>query len=324
MARRILIISDGKAGHENQSLALCNGIGATAVVARVVYASRCAKVLSYVWDQCGIRSRRLFDVTPFEGSFDAVIGAGSTTFYPAKVLARKLKLPVAAVLYPRGYRLNFDCIVAPKFDRPPALPNIVTLPVNLTNTNAAFYEKGVAAFRQRHTPQRPAAGLIIGGPNQIARMETADMTRQFDRFFAATEGCEHWVTTSRRTPHAIEDLVDRLPFDYKLVYSRDQFNPIPAFVSLCETLFVTSDSTGMISEAVTHGAARVEVLLNLRRTRCKFGRLVQDLEAAGAVHVFDGRLGSARTKIDLAPALQRVAELLKLTSASVSGDMDNL
>jgi len=314
MAKHILIISDSKAGHENQSLALCNGLGATYAVARVAYASRAAKLLSYLWDQCGIRSRRLFDVTPFEGTFDAVIGTGSTTFYPAKVLARKLKLPVAAILYPRGYRLDFDCIVAPAFDRPPTLPNIVTLPVNLTNTSPAFYEQGMAEFRQRHASQRPAVGIIVGGPNPFARMESADMKRHFDRIFAATPGHEHWVTTSRRTPHAIEDLVDRLPFDYKLVYSRDQFNPIPAFVSLCETLFVTSDSTGMISEAVTHGTARVEVIMNLRRPGCKFGRLIQDLQTAGAVHVFEGQPGSASRKIDLSSALARVAERLNLTS----------
>ena len=138
------------------------------------------------------------------------------------------------------------------------------------------------------------------------------MTSQFDRIFAATEGCERWVTTSRRTPHEVEDLVDRLPFDYKLIYSRDQFNPIPAFVMLCATLFVTSDSTGMISEAVTRGTARVEILMNLRRQQSKFGRLVQNLERDGYVHVFTRTLGDARRKIDLSPALQRVAELLKL------------
>ena len=312
MPKRILIISDGKAGHENQSRALCAGLGATCEVARVAYASRLAKAATYVWDRLGLRSRKGFDVTPFEGTFDAIIGAGSSTFYPVKVLARKLKVPAAAVLYPRGYRLDFDCIVAPSFDQPPALPHIVQLPVNLTNTNADFYEKGVAAFRQRYTPRRPAVGLILGGPNPFARMEADDMARHFDRIFAATEGCERWVTTSRRTPHAVEDLVDRLPFDYKLVYSRDQFNPIPAFVMLCETVFVTSDSTGMISEAVTRGAARVEILLNLRRQHSKFGRLVQHLEQDGYVHVFDGTLGDAHRKIDLAPALARVAELLKL------------
>ena len=313
MPRHILIVSDGKAGHENQSRALCDSLGATVEVVRVVYASRAAKALSYLFDQCGIRSRRLFDVTPFEGTFDAVVGTGSSTFYPAKLLARKLHVPVAALLYPRGYRLEtFDCIVAPTFDRPAPAPNLVAIPINLTNTLAAFYDQGVEAFRQRYTPQRPSVGIIVGGPNPFANMDPEEMARQFDRIFAATEGCERWVTTSRRTPHAVEDLIDRLPFDYKLVFSRDQFNPIPAFVMLCETLFVTSDSTGMISEAVTRGSARVEVLMNLRRPRSKFGRLVQDLEMAGAVHVFDGKLGDARTKLDLAPALQRVAELLKL------------
>jgi len=106
--------------------------------------------------------------------------------------------------------------------------------------------------------------------------------------------------------------VDRLPFDFKIIYSRDQFNPIPAFVMLCETLFVTSDSTGMISEAVTRGSARVEIIMNLRRQRSKFGRLVRNLEREGCVHVFADAPGDARRKIDLAPALQRVAQLLKL------------
>ena len=103
------------------------------------------------------------------------------------------------------------------------------------------------------------------------------------------------------------------PLALTLLWHRDQFNPIPAFVMLCETLFVTSDSTGMLSEAVTRGTARVEVIMNLRRPECKFGRLVRDLETDGAAHIFDGKLGDTRKKIDLAPAIQRAATLLKLT-----------
>ena len=312
MDKRILIITDGKAGHENQSRALCDGLGATAVVARVAFPCRAAKLAAYLFDRLGLYRRSLFDVTPFEGSFDAVVGAGSTAFYPAKTIARRLGVPVAAVLYPRGFRKDFDAIVATAYDAPAPRPNTVTIPVNLTHTNPAFYAQGVAAFRQRHTPQRPAVGLIVGGPNPFAEMRADDMAIAFDRIFAATEGCERWITTSRRTPHAVEDLVDRLPFDFKLVYSRDQFNPIPAFVMLCETLFVTSDSTAMLSEAVTRGTARVEVLMNLRR-RCKFARLVTGLTAAGAAHVFDGRLGDARAKIDHTPALREVARLLRLS-----------
>jgi mitochondrial fission protein ELM1 len=313
MSRRFLIISDGKAGHENQSRALCAGLGATGEVARVAYASRGAKAATYLWDRLGIRSRRWFDVTPFEGRFDAVVGTGSGTFYPARVLARKLRVPVAAVLYPRGYRLDFDCIVAPAFDNPPPRPNVVTIPVNLTHTGPEFYAQGVAAFLQRHQPTaRPAVGVILGGPNPFARMEPAGLARQLDQVFAATEGCQRWVTTSRRTPPEVEDLVDRLPFDFRVVYRRDQFNPIPAFVMRCDTLFVTSDSTGMLSEAVTRGNARVEILLNLRCGNSKFGRLVRNLERDGHAHVFAGACGDARRKIDLAPSFARVAELLRL------------
>jgi mitochondrial fission protein ELM1 len=308
--KRILVLSDGKAGHENQSRALCAGLGAAYEVVRVSYPFRLGKAASYLYDNIGIRTSCCFDVAPCEGRFDAVVGAGSTTFYPLKVLARRLGVPAVALLYPRGYRLDFDCIVAPAFDRPPARPQVITLPVNLTNTDAAFYAQGVVAFRQRYNPGRPAAGVILGGPNPFARMEAAEMARHFDRIFAATEGMERWITTSRRTPRDVEELVDRLPFDYKLIYSRDTFNPIPAFVMLCETLFVSSDSTGMISEAVTQGRARVEVLPTLRDPRSKFGRFVDDLARDGHVHLFEGAPGTASRKIDLRPALARVAARL--------------
>jgi hypothetical protein len=132
-------------------------------------------------------------------------------------------------------------------------------------------------------------------------------------FFEATAGCERWVTTSRRTPLEVDALLETMPFDYRLIYRKDQFNPIPAFVMLCETLFVTADSTGMISEAVTSGNAAVEILMNLENRDSKFGRLIDDLAAINAVHIFDGKTGKANHKIDLKPAIREVANLLRLT-----------
>jgi len=312
--KKILIVSDGKAGHENQSKALCSALGYDFDCMRIAYPTRFHKALAYAADRCGLTCEGLYAVEqPAEGYYAAVVCTGSTAFYPGKVAARRRGLPVAAILFPRGYRLStFDCILAPGFDQPPALPNIVRVPVNLTSTNAAFYEAGVASFRDRHTPRGPAVAAIIGGPNAIATMTPDAMRRDLDRLFAVTEGRERWVTTSRRTPPAVEAVVDGYPFDYKLLYSRDTFNPIPAFVSLCERLFVTADSTGMISEAVTRGNAKVEVLMNLGNPASKFGRFIRDLEAENAVHVFEGSLGSADRKIDLAPVFEQARRLLKL------------
>ena len=310
--KKLLIVTDGKAGHENQSKAFCNALGYDFDCVRVAYPTRIHKALAYLADRLGLLCERLFSIEQTDGFYSAVVCTGSTAFYPGKVAARRRGIPVAAILYPNGYKLDFDCILAPGFDQPPHLPNVISIPVNLTSTSAAFYEAGVAAFRTRHTQKRPAVALIVGGPNAIAAMTVEAMKRELDRLFAATEGRERWVTTSRRTPKDVEALIDSYPFDYKLIYSRDTFNPIPAFVSLCERLFVTADSTGMISEAVTRGSAAVEILMNLKSASSKFARFVRDLESEGAVHVFDGTLGSASRKIDLAPAFEQARLPLKL------------
>lgn len=310
--RKLLIVTDGKAGHENQSKAFCNALGRRYDLLRVAYPSPFKKALSYAADRVGILTESLFTAEgkPRKNMYDAVVCTGSTAFYPGKVLASRLKVPVCAILYPKGFRLNFDCILAPAFDNPPKRPNIVSIPVNLSPTTQEYYRDCVKAFEQRCKQRKPAVGVIIGGPNPHASMDVPTMKRQLDKLFELTGAYEHWVTTSRRTPKEIEELVDGYPFAYKLLYSRDTFNPIPAFVSLCDRLFVTADSTGMISEAVTQGKAKVEIIMNLKGGGSKFMRLIKDLESLKVVHVFDGSLGFASNKIDLAPAFEEVKRIL--------------
>jgi mitochondrial fission protein ELM1 len=308
---KLLIVTDGKAGHENQSKAFCHGLGFGFETWKVAYASGFRKALAYGADRLGLLTEAPFEAgPPPEGDFKAVVCTGSTAFYPGKVIARRRGIPVAAILYPQGFRLDFDCILAPAFDNPVERPNIIPVPVNLTAPDEAFYAAGVAAFRERHKQAAPAVAVVIGGPNGFAGMDAARMRRDLDSVFELTKGKEKWVTTSRRTPPEIDRLLDTYPFDYKLIYSRDHFNPIPAFVSLCERLFVTADSTGMISEAVTQGPAKVEVLMNLKGSGSKFSRFICNLALQDAAHVFNGTLGEASKKIDLAPVYAKARELL--------------
>lgn len=312
--KRVLILTDGKPGHENQSRALCGALGYEYELMQVGYGGRWGKGLSYIYDQLGIYSRGLFRGSELlGGSYAAVVATGSATYYPGKVLSRQLGVPLAAILYPRGYRLGgFDCILAPAFDRPVERCNVVALPVNLSATTPEFYRAGVEAFRERHKAGAPGVAVIIGGPNKVASMEGEWVREQLERIFASSSGCERWVTTSRRTPPEVEAVVDEFPFDYKLIFSREKFNPIPAFVSLASTLYVTADSTGMLSEAVTHGGAAVGVLMNLRGGGSKFGRFVDGLVEVGAAEIFNENAVRASCKIDIAPYVERAAEMLGL------------
>lgn len=305
---KVLILTDGKAGHENQSRAFARALGLEADVVEVHFKSKLAKTASYLLDKIGVCSTGLLKgIENIEGQdVRAVIGTGSGTFYAAKSLARKLGVKCGVVLYPRGYRLStFDCILAPSFDNPAKLSNVVEIPANLVANDAAFYEKGVKAFKERYDgPTDNLVGVIVGGPNKRSTMTAEWMKSKLDEIFSSNPGVQLCVTTSRRTPTEVESLVDSYPWTYKLIYSKDHFNPIPAFVQLAKKLYVTAESTGMLSEACTFGTAEVVALDNLNPGPHKFRRFVENLRAAGYV---DGN-----RKVDLSAEFARAKALMGL------------
>lgn len=307
--KRALIISDGKPGHFNQSIAFCKHLGLEYEIVEVAYKSKTHKALSYGLDHLGVYSERLLSASlkPQVSSLDLIVSTGSTTYYANKLLARKLGLPNIVILHPKGYRLDFTHIFCPAYDHPPKRNNITELPLNLCAADESFFNEKTEEFRGRHTPEKPAVGIIIGGPNAVSDIDPEAIKKQLEQIFVLTEGMERWVTTSRRTPLEVEALIDALSFDYTLINSRDPYNPIPAFIQLCDRIFVTSDSASMISECASFGAAKVDVLMNRQlKSPNKFEELIQGLETSGAVHVFDGTLGTADTKIDLGERLHKV------------------
>ena len=153
--------------------------------------------------------------------------------------------------------------------------------------------------------------VIVGGPNKCSTMTPEWMKTQLDAIFKSnnqtiiqSNNLQFWVTTSRRTPPEVEAVVDSYPWDYKLLYSKDHFNPIPAFVKLAKKLYVTAESTGMLSEACTFGSAEVVALDNLNPGPHKFRRFVEDLRKGGYV---DGN-----RKVDLSDQFARAKALMGL------------
>ena len=316
---KAIVLTDGKAGHENQSKAFARALGLDFQLVPVKFKSPFHKMLSYLFDRLGIRAVGLLQgmdwlfaappnhTTTAPPDHLTIIGTGSGTFYAAKSLARKISgAKCGVVLYPRGYKLStFDCILAPTFDNPAKLPNVVEIPANLVANDAEFYEKGVASFKERYQGATDnLVGVIVGGPNKCSSMTVEWMKSRLDEIFAANKGAELVVTTSRRTPADVEALVDSYPWSYKLIYSKDHFNPIPAFVQLAKRLYVTAESTGMLSEACTFGSAEVIALDNLKPGPHKFRRFVENLRQEGYV---DGC-----RKVDLSAQFTRARELMGL------------
>jgi len=308
--KRALVLSDGRPGHFNQSIALCRHLGVEFELVEVTFRSSFTRGLSHVFDLFGFHSASLFRVGEFDGAFQMVVSAGSRTYYANKVLAAKLGAQSVAVLAPRGYRWNYDCIVVPEYDAAKPLANVVTMPVNMTYLDDQLVAEKVVEFRHRHPAGgKPAWGVIVGGDSAGSKMDAVKMTEAMALIEAMRTGGELWVTTSRRTPTEIETDLRRRSIDFLHLYSEESYNPIPAFVQLCDRLFVTDDSTAMLSECVTAGSAAVDVLLVSKKTETKQHRFVQCLAKGDAVTVLGESESLSRVKIDLsqvAVAVQRI------------------
>ncbi len=313
---RALVLSDGRPGHFNQSIALCRHLGVEFEVVEVTFRSSLTRVLSHVFDLFGLHSTSLFRVGEFDGAFQMVVSAGSRTYYANKVLAARLGAQTVAVLAPRGYRWNYDCIVVPEYDAAKPLANVVTTPVNMTYLDEQLVAEKVVEFRHRHSAGgKPAWGVIVGGDSAGSKMDVGKMAEAMDRIEAMRTGGELWVTTSRRTPTEIETDLRWRSIDFLHLYSEESYNPIPAFVELCDRLFVTADSTAMLSECVTAGSAAVDVLLVSNKTETKQHRFVRCLAKGGAVTVLGESESLSRVKVDLSQVAVAVQERLAKPSS---------
>ena len=299
MSERMLILSDGRAGHENQSVALAKHLGMAYDICRVKSRFGWSKAAALLLDRAGVKLAGLFHIeNPPQSVYSYVVGAGSTTYYPVKVLAKKLDAKSVTMMLPKGFRYDFDLILAQGHDDPPKQPNIKTLPVNLS------YVQPQGIFQKA---QKPVVGIVIGGENNTYTMSKGRIEAYLDEI-AVRYKKSHTiaVTTSPRTPKEIEALVASYGFDYTLIYSECQENPIPDFLAVAEVVFVTADSTSMISEAVSFGKSAIIVLPLEAQKESKHQNFIEMLERGEYLHIYDGSVKYRTRKVDLSHILKKV------------------
>ena len=291
----ILILSDGRMGHLNQSIALAKHLGANYEIVPVAFTCKFAKALSYLCDFLHIYSTGLFKLDkPLLQKFDVIVSTGSSTYYANKTLSRIYGLKSITMMLPKGYKYNFDVIFAQTHDNPPIKNNIILLPANMSFTQP----QGI------FLPSKKSIGIIIGGDNAIFTMDTEKLKKQLDFIIEAFKEYDIALTTSPRTPKHIEKLLEHYHFTYTVIFSQNNINPIADFLYHCETVFITLDSTSMISEAISYGNANVEILPINDAQDNKFYTMVADLEKQEFLHLFDGTLMQNNKKIDFKTLLQ--------------------
>ena len=273
--KRILIISDGKPGHLNQSIAFCKIKNVSYDILEVKFKSKFHKALSYLFDKLGYYTDFLFtDYKKYYGDFyDAVISAGSGTYYFNKYISKKYNKKAIALMLPKSYKYkDFYYIIAQEHDNPVRLDNILTLPLNLSFPREKGYVKKIEG--------KKSLAIIIGGDNDVFDMEHELIKDELDDIFEKYPDYLKYITTSRRTSKEIENLINEYKFDYKLIYSEEpNINPIGDFIAVCDEFFITTDSTSMLSEVRANSNAIINIVdLDSKKENTKYHRLVKIIE----------------------------------------------
>jgi len=199
-------------------------------------------------------------------------------------------------MLPKNYRFDFDFIFAQSHDNPPKQNNTIEIPANFS------FMKPKGIFKSKNK----SIGIIIGGDNSIFEMTAKVLKKQLDYIKNKFSGYDIAITTSPRTPKKIEELVESYGFEYSVIFSKNKINPIADFLNRCEYVFITIDSTSMISEAISFGNSFIEILPINEKKDNKFFKMTKTLEEKDFVHIFNGKIKKQNKKTNFKQFLKGI------------------
>lgn len=296
----IWVVSDGRAGIENQALGLAEA------VQRLTPADITVK---------RIRWRRAFDKLPsalkagwmLDPASDAPLPAPGAPWPDLWIATGRATLPLSAAVKARSGGRTFvvqtqdprwkagvyDLVVAPAHDGLTG-PNVLSITGSPHRVTRSRLAEGAATFEAALSPlPRPRVAALIGGRSMAFDLTEAHAADLADRIAAAIAdaGGSLMLTFSRRTPEAAKQVMTarlaRLP---GMIWDGSGPNPYFAFLNFADHVLVTEDSANMAAEAASTGAPVHILPMVPLKAGGKFARLHADLRERGAARPFDGGL----------------------------------
>ena len=287
---RILTVTDGRRGIENQALGLADAVArqvdGAEIVSHTVTHNAAFAALPPSLQLAGKRDFGL------PRDIDLVIGCGRQAVAPLIALQRSGS-PAFAVFVqdPRVEPSRFDLVLAPEHDglSGPFVETMIGSPNRVTEDR--IVSGTLAEAEPMSRLPMPRAAFMIGGDS---RTHTLSEARSAEHMAAALDlssrGYSLLVTTSRRTPPATRTDWENLAANTRNVWlhtpDTDAPNPYFAFLGGAELLLVTEDSTNMLTEGCATGKPVFRLPMDGRPG--KFAQLYERLAERCHVRRWDG------------------------------------
>jgi len=260
--KKVLILSDNRAGHFNQSLAVADAIKSLGPVEEI-YVEVKVKKLGKYFLRILLNSkigRKLFQSRPslkliqtfyegyaWDGQPDIIISSGKDTSLLNAMLALMYGSKNFFIGNPKKLdHLLFSGVISVLdlgFD------NQIVLDVAPTRS----YKGDLTAFAAIYDldPHYEYYTLLIGGDGSGYRFEEEDI-EQLITFVNATADKVKWlITTSRRTPEVYEAKMEKeMRAECFIAFHKNPQKVVAGFLELSSAVFVTEESASMVSEGV--------------------------------------------------------------------------
>lgn len=239
MAFIIWRITDGKAGHDSQSIGLCNALE------KLKPCERFDMPIDGLLNNGKNLLLKQFPRGKDLPNPNIIIGAGHGTHFPM-LCAKRARGGKTIVLMKPGLPLSFfDFCIVPKHDSPAKRENVITT-------------SGALNPIQFNDNKLANTGLIlIGGPSKHYQWNDESIVKQIKQIVTINTGIHWTIADSPRTPKTMLDAI--LNLDYKNVeglrFSKTDSQTIREFISRTDHIWVSADSVSMIYESLSSGAA---------------------------------------------------------------------
>ncbi len=246
---------DDRAGHSTQTKGLLARLGLPSEIKPLSYNGFAA--LPNLFNRSGTAhltaSSRALLKAPYPRM---VIACGRRMAPILRAIKRRSPNTITVYLMWPDSLYGIDLAVVPAHDNPPQAANVLVTHAPLT----AITPEGLAAAertmisRFAHLP-RPWIGVSIGGSVRGMVFSKDDWRRMITHARALAPQGSLLITTSRRTPMEIEQMLEEELSGacYFHRYSAGGYNPYMSFLACSDAMCVSGDSMSMCAEATVTG-----------------------------------------------------------------------
>ena len=230
--------TDGKAGHNKQSLAL---------VESLMNQTKCRLFDFNVQGQRNPILNIIFKNYKLPEGItkpDIAIGAGHKTHLHLLAIKRCFNAKIVVIMKPSIPLIFFDLCIIPKHDGIKNGPNIINTQTSLVKFNSNLKKKENTGL------------ILIGGPSKHYFWDSKTVLEEICKISKKFKFRKLLLSTSRRTPFDFLDQLNELNIsDIKVYeYSKIKSDWLDKNINKVKNIWVTNDSYSMVTEALASGA----------------------------------------------------------------------